>query len=131
MDTLEKCYLILNVPFDPNDIERGHRIRLSYTGNHSGKKVKSIIIKFRSYHGKLVNFFIKVDQGITLMVFSVSVDLTKRRFLLLTKARGLIKRNTNISYVYSDINCSLGLRFKDNSFKYYNNEKELHHLSSH
>ena len=65
------------------------------------------------------------------MVFSVSVDLTKRRFLSLTKARGLIKRNTNISYVYSDINCSLRLRFKDNCFKYFNNEKELHHLSSH
>ena len=52
MNTLEKCYLILNVPFDPNDIDRGYRIRLSYTDNHSGKKVKSIIIKFRSWKAR-------------------------------------------------------------------------------
>ena len=60
--------------------------------------------------------------------FSVSVDLTKRCYLLLSKAKGLIKGNTNINYVYCDINCSLELRFKDNSFKYFNSDKELHHL---
>ena len=59
--------------------------------------------------------------------FSVSVGLTKRSYLLLSKAKGLIKSNTNISYVYSNINFSLALRFKD-SFKYFNREKELHSL---
>ena len=29
MSTLEKCYSSLNVPFDPNDIERAHYIELS------------------------------------------------------------------------------------------------------
>ena len=60
--------------------------------------------------------------------FSVSVGLTKRRYLLLSKANGLIKGNTNVSYVCNDINCSLALRFKDNCFKYFNSEKELHNL---
>ena len=49
MNTLEKCYSSLNVPFDPNDIDWAHRIRLSYTDNHSGEKVKFIIIKFRPW----------------------------------------------------------------------------------
>ena len=44
------------------------------------------------------------------------------------KAKELIKRNTNINYIYNDINCSLALRFEDNSFKYFNSEKELHRL---
>ena len=44
---------------------------------------------------------------------------------MLSKARGLFKGNTNISCVYSDINCSLDLRFKDNSLKYFNSEKVL------
>ena len=49
MNTLEKCYSSLNVPFDTNDIDRAHRIGLSYTGNHLRKKVKPIIVKFRSW----------------------------------------------------------------------------------
>ena len=49
MNMLEQCYSSLDVPFNPNDIDRAHRIRLSYTDNHLGKKVKSIIIKFRSW----------------------------------------------------------------------------------
>ena len=37
MNTLEKCYSSLNVSFDPiliqSDIDRAHRIELSYTDN--------------------------------------------------------------------------------------------------
>ena len=60
--------------------------------------------------------------------FSFSVRLTEQHYLLLSKANGLIKGNTNISYVCSDIHCSLALKFKDNSFKLFNSKKELHHL---
>ena len=38
----------------------------------------------------------------------------------------LIKGSTNTNYVYRDINCSSGLRFEDNSFKYFNSENEPH-----
>ena len=42
MNTLEKCYSSLNVSFDPiliqSDIDRAHRIELSHTDNHTGKK---------------------------------------------------------------------------------------------
>ena len=51
--------------------------------------------------------------------------MTKRCYLSLTKAKGLIKGNSNINYVYSDINCSLALRFNDDSFKYFHSEREL------
>ena len=42
--------------------------------------------------------------------------------------KGLIKDNPNVSYVYADINCSLGIKFKNGSFKYFNSLNELHSL---
>ena len=128
MNVLEDCYSSVNLQFDANDIDRAHRTGLPYTDKNSGKKVKSIIVKFRSwkarqrfYKGRPRHYADSSKKP----GFTVSVDLTKRRYLLLTKAKGLIKGNSNIKYVYSDINCSLALRFKDDSFKYFNSEREL------
>ena len=131
MNVLEDCYSSVNLQFDANDIDRAHRTGLPYTDKNSGKKVKSIIVKFRSwkarqrfYKGRPRNYADSSKKP----GFTVSVDLTKRRYLLLTKAKGLIKGNSNIKYVYSDINCSLALRFNDDSFKYFNGERELLNL---
>ena len=103
-------------------------IGLPYTDKNSGKKMKSIIVKFRSckarqrfYKGRPRYYADSSKKP----GFTVSVDLTKLRYLLLTKAKGLIKGNSNIKMSYSGINCSLGLRFKDDSFKYFNSEREL------
>ena len=128
MNVLEDCYSSVNLQFDANDIDCAHRIGLPYTDKNSGKKVKSIIVKFRSW--KAPQRFYKgrpryYADSSKKPGFTVSVDLTKRRYLLLTKAKVLIKGNSNMKYVYSDINCSLALRFKDDSFKYFNSEREL------
>ena len=48
MNVLEDCYSSVNMQFDANDIDRAHRTGLPYTDKNSGKKVKSIIVKFRS-----------------------------------------------------------------------------------
>ena len=131
MNVLEDCYSSVNLQFDANDIDHAHRIGLPYTDKNSGKKVKSIIVKFRSwkarqrfYKGRPRHYADSLKKP----GFTVSVDLTKRRYLLLTKAKGLIKGNSNIKYVYSDINCSLALRFNDDSFKYFNGGRELLNL---
>ena len=114
MNVLEDCYFSVNLQFHANDIDRAHRIGLPYTDKNSGKKVKSIIVRSwkarqRFYKGRPRYCADSSKKP----GFTVSVDLTKRRYLLLTKAKGLIKGNSNIKYVYSDINCSLALRFKD------------------
>ena len=128
MNVMEDSYSSVNLQFDANYIDRAQRIGLPYTDKNSGKKVKSIIVKFRSW--KALQRFSKgrpryfIDSpkkpGLT-----VSVDLTKCHYLLLTKAKGLIKGNSNKRYVYSDINCSLALRFNDDAFKVFNSEREL------
>ena len=60
--------------------------------------------------------------------FSVSLDLTKRRYALLSKANGLVKDNPSVAYVFCDINFSLALKFNDNTNKYFNSENELRKL---
>ena len=89
MNVLEDCYSSVNLQFDGNDIDRAHRIGFPYTDKNWGKKVKSIIAKFRSwkarqcfYKGRTRHYAdSSKKQG-----FKVSVDLTKRRYLLLIKA---------------------------------------------
>ena len=49
MNVLEDCYSSVNLQFDANDIDQAHRIGLPYIDNNSGKKVKSILVKFRSW----------------------------------------------------------------------------------
>ena len=45
MNTLKQYFSSLDVPFNPNDIDRAYGVRLSHTDNHSGEKVKSMIVK--------------------------------------------------------------------------------------
>ena len=37
MNTLKQYFSSLDVPFNPNDIDRAHGVRLSHTDNHSGE----------------------------------------------------------------------------------------------
>ena len=60
--------------------------------------------------------------------FSISVDLTKRRYLLLREARELIKNNDDIDFAFADINCSSSFVSKNGSFRYFNSENKLHNL---
>ena len=104
INVLEDCYSSVNLQFDANDIDHAHCIGLSYTDKNSDKKVKSIIAKFRSWEAR--QRFYKgrpryYADSSKKPGFTVSVDLTKRRYLLLTKAKGLIKGNSNIKYVHS------------------------------
>ena len=60
--------------------------------------------------------------------FSVSLDPTKRRYTLLTIAKGLVKDNPSVPYAFYDINCSLAIKFNGNTYKYFNSENELRKL---
>ena len=80
--------------------------------------------------------FIKLDQkkyvngrkkpGLT--SFSVSLDLTKRRYSLLAKAKGIIKDNPAVMFAFTDINCSLALKLHDDKFHYFNSDDEINKI---
>ena len=49
---VKECYASVQVPFAQEDINRAHRIRMEYTEKNSGKEVKSIIVKFKSWRAR-------------------------------------------------------------------------------
>ena len=60
--------------------------------------------------------------------FSVSVDLTKRCYLLFRESKELIKKNYDIDFAFADINCFLGFRYKNGSFRHFHSENKLYNL---
>ena len=131
---VKECYESVQLPFAQEDIDRAHRIGMEYTEKNSGKKLKPIIVKFKSwsaqeqfYDARPKNFK-DGKRKPCYKSFSVWVDLTKRRYMLLREARELIKNNDYIDFAFADINCSLGFRYKNGSFRYFSSENEFHNL---
>ena len=135
-DVIEKvreCYDSLNLPFNEEVIDRIHRIGKEYKDRNSGKQVKSIIAKFKSWKScqQLYNARLRVQKDgkkKPCQNFSISVDLTRRHYNLLSEARGIVKDINAINFAFTDINCSLGLRFNNGSLEYFNSKQELHDL---
>ena len=53
------------------------------------------------------------------------MDLTKRRFQLKKPAIERSKNNPNVDFVFADKNCSVGVRFKNGVFKFFNSVEEM------
>ena len=103
-----------------------------YTYKISKKKVRSIIVKFKSWkaHQKLYNARPRIQKGDKKkrsLNFNISVDLARRRYQLLSEARGIVKDINGINFAFVNINCSLGVRYNC-SFDYFNSEQELHNI---
>ena len=79
---------------------------------NSGKKVKSIRVKFKLWRARKQFYdarpknFKDGKKKPSCKSFSVSVDLTKRRYLLFREARELINNNDDIDFAFAYINCS-------------------------
>ena len=94
-------------------------------------KVRSIVVKFRSWKSRTAFYKSRPRHHLDRQKrpgssFNVSLDLTKRRYNLLIKAKGLIANNPSVAF--SDINCSLVLKFNDNTYRYFNSESELKNI---
>ena len=125
-DILSNCYEKVDVPFDPNEIDRVHRIGKPVIDKQTGEKSKMIIVKFKSWKSRCEFYrarpkaFQDGKKNPGQIPFSISLDLTKNRYDILKSARGIIKGNSKVSYVFSDINCSLGLKTDKGKFLYFN-----------
>ena len=60
--------------------------------------------------------------------FIISVDLTRRRYQLLSEAREIITDINAINFTFVNINCSLGVRYDNDSFDYFNGKQELYNI---
>ena len=61
--------------------------------------------------------------------FIVSLNLTKRRYSLLAKAKSIIKENSAVMFAFTDINCSLAFKLNNDKFHYFNSEDQLSKVS--
>ena len=97
-----------------------HYIGKPIFDTNSKQKVRLIIVKFKSLESRTAFYkahpkkFMNGRKKPGANKFSVSLDLTKRRYALLTKAKGLVKDNRSVAYTFCDINCSLARSFNDN-----------------
>ena len=98
------------------------------------KKVKFAIVKFRNW--KSVQYFCNAKlkhfrnskRKPRQHLFSVSVDLTRRRYLLLSKAKRLIEDSESINRVLAEVNCFLEKKSQDIGLKYFNRKNELRYF---
>ena len=96
-------------------------------------KVRSTVVKFRSCKSRTAFYKARPrnqlnGQKKTGSSFNVSLDLTKRHYDLLIKAKRLIANKPSVTCAFSDINCSLVLKFNDNTSGYFNSESEFNNL---
>ena len=97
------------------------------------KKVRSTVVKFRSRESRAAFYKPRRRNHLDRQKkpgsnFNVSLDLTKRPYNLLAKARRLVISNALVTFAFNDICYSLVLKFSDNTFYYLNNKHELNNL---
>ena len=131
---VSECFSEIDVSYEEAEIDRVHRLGKPYKNEGSGLTMKSIIIKFKSWRyrqdvywnrpGRFENGKKKPGEN----SFSVSLDLTKRRYNLLKIAQGIVKEMDNANFVCADVSCSLAIRFKNGTIKHFNSEYEFRSL---
>ena len=103
INKVEQCCDEIGVKFDMNEIDRVHYIGKPVFDTDSKQKVMTIIVKFKSWESQTASYnarprnFMNVRKKPGANRFSVSFDLTKRRYALLTKAKGLVKDNPSVA----------------------------------
>ena len=131
---VSECFSEIGLSYEEAEIDRVHRIGKPYKNEGSGLTMKSVIIKFKSWRyrqdvyrnrpRRFENGKKKPGEN----SFSVSLDLTKRRYNLLKIAQGIIKEMDNVSFVCAVANCSLAICFKNGTIKHFNSEYEFRSL---
>ena len=131
---IEQCYKEENLDLKCDEIDQAHRIGKCYVEKTSGKKVKSFIIKYKSWDVQS-RFYKARPEGNSegkkipgSRVFTVSVDLTKRRYNWLTRFKKLIKDKASVHYVFANVNCSLVMQMHDHFSRYFYTDSQLETL---
>ena len=131
---VSECFSEIGLSYEEAEIDRVHRIGKPYKNEGSGLTMKSVIIKFKSWRYRQEVYrnrprrFENGKKKPGENSFSVSLDLTKRRYNLLKIAQGIVKEMDNVSFACADANCSLAIRFKNGTIKHFNSEYEFRSL---
>ena len=118
-----KSYLKEDLKLDVIDgeLDRIHRIGKVTKVEGSGKNVKQVIVKFKSFDTRS-KVFRGRDKNSKV---KVRLDLTTRRYKLLATAYNMVANMSNVKFVCANINCALCVHFVDGSWKFFNSKEEL------
>ena len=99
------------------------------TTSQKKKKIKSVIVNFKSWKARQQLYNARPrNQKDDKKNFSISVDLTRRRYQLVREARRIVEDIIAINFALVNINCSLGVRYENDSFHYVSSKQELHNI---
>ena len=128
---VENCYTTMGLQFNKDAIDRAHRIGKVIIDAESGVKSKSIIVKFKSWSDRTAFYknrpkrYVNGEKKPGAADFSVSLDLTKRRYDLLKSVQRVVKNYSDICYAFCDVNCSLGLKLTNGKLVFFNDEDQF------
>ena len=102
---ISDCFSEIGLPYEEAEIDRVHRIGKPYKNESLGLTMKPIIIKFKSCRYRQNVYrnrprrFENGKKKPRENSYSVSLDLTKRRYNLLKFVQGIVKEMDNVSFV--------------------------------
>ena len=111
----------LGVNIENCEFDRAHRIGVSKEGEH---KERQMIVKFTTFRARTEVYRNRKREG----KIRFYIDQTKRRFTLKRMAMDYVKSKPEVDFVFVDVNCNLCIRFKNNTYKFFNSEEELYKL---
>ena len=107
----------LKVDINKNDIDRAHRV---------GKDRTTMIVKFFSF-AKRTSLY-KSRKNDNNNEKKIHLDITKNRLNLLDEAKKLINDDSNIDFVFADINCNTVAKMKNGSFVFFNDINQFYKI---
>ena len=123
-DVLEKVKEICaesNLGIPDSNLDTALRIGKSYFHKIKKVKCKSVVVCSNCCTGQKKS--IKQKKG-----YKIRLDLTKRRYLMLSEANKLASDNQNANFCYADVNCSLKIRWNDNQEDFFDTLEDLRDL---
>jgi len=109
IDKVVETCKTLDIDIKPVDIDRAHRV---------GRDRKTMIVKLFSFSKRTQIYKARKKDGENV---KIHLDLTKARLNLLDQAKNLISDDSNVDFVFADINCNTVARMKSNEYKFFDN----------
>ena len=117
--------------FKENEIHRAHVIIKPFLDKKREKNVRSITAKIKSWKAHAMFYKSRPKKNSNrrtkpgLIPFRVSLDLTKRRYLLLANTNSIMKGSFVVMFAFPDINCFLALKLNGSKFHHFNSKDDL------
>ena len=101
--------------------DRAHRIGKPKLGENNVALGQQMIVRFTSWDHR-TNVY--KNRG-SLRAVKIYLDLTKRGYDIRKHAIEKVKNNPKIDFVFANVNCALGMRCVDGSFRFFSTVDEL------